>query len=67
MLWLAAHMWFLLLFAFATGLAIGWWIWGGRKRPAGLEPEEPVMGSLEDDFAVPAPEPETDFDGEDNR
>lgn len=53
MLWLAAHMWFLLLFAFATGLVIGFWIWGGRAKPAKAEPQEPLMGTLESDFANP--------------
>ncbi len=27
MIWLAWHMWFLLLLAFLLGLLIGWWIW----------------------------------------
>ena len=33
MLWLALHMWALLLAAFVIGLAIGWWIWGQRQTP----------------------------------
>ncbi|WP_375205955.1 hypothetical protein [Hyphococcus sp.] len=31
MLWLALHMWALLLAAFSIGLAVGWWIWGQRQ------------------------------------
>lgn len=27
MIWLALHMWFLLLLAFLLGLLIGWWVW----------------------------------------
>lgn len=42
MIWLAAHMWLLLLLAFLLGLLIGWWIWHRRPeaRPAFVEPEE---------------------------
>ena len=49
MLWLAAHMWFLLLLAFSIGLGVGWWIWGARAddilQPTGAAP----MGTLESD------------------
>ena len=30
MFWLIAHMWFLLLCAFALGIGIGWWVWGAQ-------------------------------------
>ena len=28
MVWLVAHMWFLLICAFVLGIGLGWWIWG---------------------------------------
>ncbi len=51
MLWLAAHMWFLLLLVFSIGLGVGWWIWGARADdalpPTGAAP----MGTLDSDAA----------------
>ena len=55
MLWLAAHMWFLLLLTFSIGLGVGWWIWGARADdtlpPTGAAP----MGTLESDAPAPGP------------
>ena len=55
MIWLAAHMWMLLLTAFAIGLGVGWWIWGARETRALPAPEETPMGTLDSDFPA-APE-----------
>lgn len=30
MIWLVAHMWFLLICAFVLGIGIGWWAWGAQ-------------------------------------
>jgi len=53
MLWLIAHMWFLLLCAFALGLGIGWWVWNARvdgvvtKAPKAANDKIPVnQGTL---------------------
>jgi len=51
MLWLIVHMWFLLALAFATGLGVGWWIWGARSEPAPAHKDETTMGTLESDYA----------------
>lgn len=56
MLWLAVHMWALLLAAFAVGLGIGWWIWGQRSEPPAPARNAPApMGTLniEDDAGAP--------------
>lgn len=53
MLWLAAHMWMLLLAAFAIGLGVGWWIWGAGAPDGGAPSEEESMGTLEIDFEAP--------------
>lgn len=60
MLWLAAHMQFLLFTAFFIGLGAGWWIWGARRtRPRAMaRREEALMGTLDSDYE-PAPSPET--------
>ena len=53
MLWLALHMWALLLAAFVIGLAVGWWIWGQRQRPPApaatgeAAPKTLALGSLD--------------------
>lgn len=47
MIWLAAHMWFLLILAFAIGLGVGWWIWGARTDARAQARGEAPMGSLE--------------------
>ena len=56
MLWLAAHMWFLLIVAFLIGLTAGWWIWGPHLNSddgAVVSPVEPLadesLGTLESD------------------
>lgn len=48
MFWLAAHMWILLMMAFAIGLATGWWMRrpDPHERPAR---EETPLGSLDMD------------------
>lgn len=57
MLWLAVHMWALLLAAFAVGLGVGWWIWGQRDEPPAPAQNEPApLGTLnidDDPGAVP--------------
>ncbi|NOX83296.1 MAG: hypothetical protein GXP06_09985 [Alphaproteobacteria bacterium] len=55
MLWLALHMWFLLVLAFATGLGVGWWIWGARSAPVATLDDETTMGTLESDGAASDP------------
>lgn len=51
MLWLAAHMWILLIAAFAIGLGVGWWIWGAHAtNPSPISNEDQPMGTLEIDF-----------------
>lgn len=54
MIWLAAHMWFLLLTTFAIGLGIGWWIWGARtiEKTAPPQVSDTAMGTLESDGSV---------------
>ena len=47
MIWLAAHMWFLLLVTFSIGLGVGWWIWGASAQTDAPPPGEAPMGSLE--------------------
>jgi hypothetical protein len=60
MLWLAVHMWALLLAAFGVGIGVGWWIWGQRsRRPQKIDNETAAplsMGTLEldDDAGAPA-------------
>ena len=53
MLWLAAHMWFLLIGAFAIGLAVGWWTWGGKspapEAPAKTNDVSAPLGTLDHD------------------
>ena len=49
MIWLAAHMWFLLLLTFSIGLGVGWWIWGARAQTEAPPRGEAPMGSLEND------------------
>ncbi len=46
MIWLAAHMWILLIAAFGTGLGVGWWIWGAQTEKMPPTPSEAPMGSL---------------------
>ena len=55
MLWLAVHMWVLLLASFGVGLAVGWWIWGQTRRPpAPPKSGEAPLGTLElDEDAAP--------------
>lgn len=54
MLWLAAHMWILLIAAFAVGIGVGWWLWGARAQGAApLSDDEQPMGTLEIDFEAP--------------
>ncbi len=60
MLWLAFHMWFLLVLAFATGLGVGWWIWGARSAPVATLDDETTMGTLESDGAATDPPQKTD-------
>ena len=63
MIWLAAHMWFLLLFAFATGLGVGWWIWGARNKAVqSSQPQEnaATLGTLESDYAPTEPTEKND-------
>lgn len=61
MLWLIAHMWFLLLCAFALGVGVGWWIWNARSvnasaAPTALETDTPVkQGTLDTDTPSAAP------------
>ena len=59
MLWLAAHMQFLLFAAFFIGLGVGWWIWGSKAANRNALPprEEALMGTLDSDFQ-PAAQPE---------
>ncbi len=51
MIWLAAHMWLLLLTSFAIGLGIGWWIWGARMIETPIAPPkgDTAMGTLDSD------------------
>ncbi|PQA86668.1 hypothetical protein [Hyphococcus luteus] len=59
MLWLAVHMWALLLAAFGVGLGAGWWIWGQRNRPpAPSETGDAPLGTLDldDDAGAGAPD-----------
>ncbi|MBT8472290.1 MAG: hypothetical protein KJN99_06770 [Marinicaulis sp.] len=53
MLWLAAHMWFLLIGAFCMGLGVGWWAWGGKaaEKPASQQPADTnaPLGTLDHD------------------
>ena len=49
MIWLAAHMWFLLLVTFSIGLGVGWWIWGASTQTDATPTGEAPMGSLEND------------------
>lgn len=70
MLWLAAHMQFLLFIAFFIGLGVGWWIWGEKSASKGALPprEEALMGTLDSEFqpaSDPAPEIATHKDKED--
>lgn len=58
MFWLAAHMWFLLIAAFAVGVAVGWWIWGNRPDSDVQRARDEAMGSLALDFADPGDEEE---------
>lgn len=47
MLWLAVHMWALLLAAFGVGLGAGWWIWGQKSRPpASVHMDDAPLGTL---------------------
>ncbi len=47
MLWLAVHMWALLLAAFGVGLGAGWWIWGQKPRPpAPVQMDDAPLGTL---------------------
>jgi len=47
MLWLAVHMWALLLAAFGVGLGAGWWIWGQKTRPpAPAKMDDAPLGTL---------------------
>lgn len=52
MLWLAAHMWFLLFLSFAFGLGAGWWIWGARTDDTAPAKGDAPMGTLESDFTA---------------
>lgn len=61
MLWLAVHIWSLLFAAFAIGIGVGWWIWGGRQSQKKAQRKqsrrlarEPAMGTLNSDFEPPA-------------
>ncbi len=57
MLWLAVHMWALLLAAFVIGLGAGWWIWGqDPTSPAPAARGDAPMGSLELDEDTAASE-----------
>lgn len=49
MIWLAAHMWFLLFVSFAVGLGVGWWIWGARTDQRPPPQEDTAMGTLDSD------------------
>jgi hypothetical protein len=49
MIWLAAHMWILLILAFSTGLGVGWWIWGARTDKTPQIPGDAPMGTLNSD------------------
>lgn len=49
MIWLAAHMWFLLLVSFAVGLGVGWWIWGARTDKSAPVRQPTPMGTLDSD------------------
>lgn len=60
MLWLAAHMWFLLFLAFAVGLGIGWWVWGARADNDAPVKGDTPMGTLESDFTSKPPQPKAD-------
>ena len=58
MFWLAAHMWFLLIAAFAVGVAVGWWIWGKQPDSPVQRARDEAMGSLALDFTDPGDEEE---------
>lgn len=61
MIWLAIHMWLLLLAAFAVGMGAGLWIraGGARRPPAPADGDEAALGTLElDGPAVSDPRPE---------
>ena len=47
MLWLAVHMWALLLTSFVIGLGAGWWIWGQREMPPSSELSDAPLGTLD--------------------
>jgi|GEM_PF-1842330 len=49
MLWLIAHMWFLLFCAFALGLGIGWWVWGAA---AANKLSKPTASAIGEDGAI---------------
>lgn len=49
MIWLATHMWFLLLTSFAVGLGVGWWIWGARTDKSAPPVQPAPMGTLDSD------------------
>ena len=50
MLWLIAHMWFLLVCAFALGISIGWWVWGAQS--ANKLPKKNIMAPVSDDEVI---------------
>ncbi|WDI31100.1 hypothetical protein PUV54_14180 [Hyphococcus flavus] len=51
MVWLAAHIWFLLFIAFGIGLGTGWWIWGARsEQPSQPQNSDTPMGTLDIDY-----------------
>ncbi len=58
MLWLAVHMWALLLAAFTIGLGLGWWIWGQRQAMPPAAGDAQVrsieLGSLDLDGDAPS-------------
>ncbi len=58
MIWLAWHMWFLLVLAFLLGLFVGWWIWHRSRveNIATMEPT-PVVSPLPDSVSAPLAEP----------
>lgn len=50
MIWLAIHMWVLLLSAFAVGVAIGWWMRkGAGEKTSQALPAEAPLGTLDAD------------------
>ncbi len=57
MIWLAWHMWFLLLLAFLLGLFVGWWIWHRSRieNVATMEPT-PVVSPLPASVSAPLAE-----------